>query len=181
MNISLPASSPIWAREASLVRTRLSSAPRSRVLARLAQIGELARRLIGQIWIHHRQVELTRQKVTFHRLQPTRVHQTSAFLPRFHWKNQANFLSTIKSVWKWTWSFAVEWTTARVVHLTVKIMLIRSSKYDSFHIFQINKKCATKNNRYINKQRESPKDNWSTSLIWMGILNCRHRLEITQF
>ena len=90
---SLRASSPIWASEASLSRTRLSSAPRSRVLARLAQIGELARSLIGQIWIHHRQVELTRQKVTFHRLLPTRVNQTSAFLPRFHWKNQANFLS----------------------------------------------------------------------------------------
>ena len=59
---SLRASSPIWASEASLARTRergaekkklLSSAPRgfaarSRVLARLvllAQIGELARRL----------------------------------------------------------------------------------------------------------------------------------------
>ena len=60
---SLRASSPIWASEASLARTReraanqrgteerralLSSAPRSRVFARLtslAQIGELARRL----------------------------------------------------------------------------------------------------------------------------------------
>ena len=48
---SLRASSPIWAREASLARTReraakpRGAAPRSRVLARLAQIGELARRL----------------------------------------------------------------------------------------------------------------------------------------
>ena len=38
---SLRASSPIWASEASLART----APRSRVLARLAQIGEFASRL----------------------------------------------------------------------------------------------------------------------------------------
>ena len=89
---SLRANSPIWASEASLARTRLSSAPRSPVLARLAQIGELARRLIGQIWTYHRKVELTRQKVTFQRLQPTRVNQTSAFLLRFHWKNQRNFL-----------------------------------------------------------------------------------------
>ena len=45
---SLRASSPIWASETSLART-FSSAPRSRVLARLAslaQIGELARRLL---------------------------------------------------------------------------------------------------------------------------------------
>ena len=45
LQISLRASSPIWASEASLTRT---SAPRSRVLARLAslaQTGELARRL----------------------------------------------------------------------------------------------------------------------------------------
>ena len=46
---NLRASSPIWASEASLVKTReqAASAPRSRVLARLAslaQIGELARR-----------------------------------------------------------------------------------------------------------------------------------------
>ena len=51
---SLRASSPIWASEASLARTReragkprgaAERAPRSRVLARLAQIGELARGL----------------------------------------------------------------------------------------------------------------------------------------
>ena len=51
---SLRASSPIWASEASLARTRERAAkprgaeertPRSRVLARLTQIGELARRL----------------------------------------------------------------------------------------------------------------------------------------
>jgi len=51
---SLRASSPIWASEASLARTRERAmkprgaeerAPCSRVLARLAQIGELARRL----------------------------------------------------------------------------------------------------------------------------------------
>ena len=42
---SLRASSPIWASEASLARTCERAAPRSRVLARLAQIGELARRL----------------------------------------------------------------------------------------------------------------------------------------
>ena len=55
VNHSLRASSPIWASEASLARTREratkprgASAPRSRVLARLsslAQTGELARRL----------------------------------------------------------------------------------------------------------------------------------------
>ena len=52
-NRSLRASSPIWASEASLARTRelaakARGAPRSRVLARLtslAQIGEVARRL----------------------------------------------------------------------------------------------------------------------------------------
>ena len=49
---SLRASSPIWASDASLARTREraakprgAEAPRSRVLARLAQIGELAPRL----------------------------------------------------------------------------------------------------------------------------------------
>ena len=45
ITVSLRASSPIWATETSLAS--LSSAPRSRVLARLtslAQIGELARR-----------------------------------------------------------------------------------------------------------------------------------------
>ena len=51
---SLRASSPIWASEASLARTRErvakprvaeESTPRSRVLARRTQIGELARRL----------------------------------------------------------------------------------------------------------------------------------------
>ena len=44
---SLRASSPIWASEVSLARTRErgSFVARSRVLARLAQIGELARRL----------------------------------------------------------------------------------------------------------------------------------------
>ena len=51
---NLRASSPIWASEASLARTRERAvkprgaeerAPRSRVLARLAQTGELTRRL----------------------------------------------------------------------------------------------------------------------------------------
>ena len=45
---SLRASSPIWASETGLARTRERAAPRSRVLARLAslaKIGELARRL----------------------------------------------------------------------------------------------------------------------------------------
>ena len=44
---SLRASSPIWASEVSLARTRERGGfvARSRVLARLAQIGELARRL----------------------------------------------------------------------------------------------------------------------------------------
>ena len=50
---SLRASSPIWASETSLARTRERAAkPRSRVLARLAslaQIGELARRLFLDI------------------------------------------------------------------------------------------------------------------------------------
>ena len=58
---SPPASSPIWASETSLARMReraakpLSSAPRSRVLARLAslpQIGELARRLQLKVKTH---------------------------------------------------------------------------------------------------------------------------------
>ena len=64
-NSSLPASSPIWASEASLARARARErqsreqgrgretlAPRSRVLARftsLAQTGELARRLAKQL------------------------------------------------------------------------------------------------------------------------------------
>ena len=48
--LSLPASSPIWASEVSLARTREQGAEERsnfypRALARLAQIGELARRL----------------------------------------------------------------------------------------------------------------------------------------
>ena len=67
VHVSLQASSPIWASEASLARTcergaeLLSSAPRgfaarSRVLARLvslAEIGELARRLGSCKLLHH--------------------------------------------------------------------------------------------------------------------------------
>ena len=54
VSCSLRASSPVWASEASLARTREPASeravPRSRVLARLtsfAQIGELARRLVS--------------------------------------------------------------------------------------------------------------------------------------
>ena len=49
VRLSLRVSSPIWASEASLARTRFAA--RSRVLARLVsltQIGELARRLGSQ-------------------------------------------------------------------------------------------------------------------------------------
>ena len=61
-NYSLRASSPIWASEASLAKTREraakprgAEAPRSRVFARLAslaQIGELARRLVKLLAKH---------------------------------------------------------------------------------------------------------------------------------
>ena len=57
LGASLRASSPIWASEASLARTRERArglAARSRVLARLvslAQIGELARRLVGSLFL----------------------------------------------------------------------------------------------------------------------------------
>ena len=52
---SLRASSPIWASETSLARTRERAAPCSLVLARLAsltQIGELARRLYYRYRYH---------------------------------------------------------------------------------------------------------------------------------